>query len=316
MSCKTVKIRKPHNKNTENCYNLAPFRVNDKKLFVQPSTYEQWKGTIVMTAINEYFEEIIIKDDVLFDKPNDYGKLPDCEGFKLIYNTIFSLNNAKYWHHLVPRSSFIKLTDEECDRLLNGEREFVEKMIDTEISQIGASTYFVKTGSCSTKHDFSPQMVTSGKEALNHLLLSDAVCRSLRNRKAQGIYITPWSYNISKDTEFRVFVRNDTVVGVSQQYLYKVYCMFSKYDPLAVITAFQKLWNSFSFSDKINNVLRCECTFDGYICCDDEGDITAHLIEINGAGFGWGAPGSSLFEWETDPPPTCNEVPEYRYTVC
>lgn len=78
-----------------------------------------------------------------------------------------------------------------------------------------------------------------------------------------------------------------------------------RFQPEAIYQAVEKLCVS------IFAQLPADCRYDE--CCLDvwltevEGDISAHLIEINARG-GWGPAGSALYSWQRDPPNHQREV--------
>lgn len=235
---------------------------------------------------------------------------PDHEIYQIMYQANWAMSNAKSWYKLLPDANFFELTDEQCDLLLEHKFDSILDSLNKCMEEVKAP-YFVKTGACSTKQDMPPIPVYNAEEALRHLLSSENVKRSMRNRRAGGILIQPWTTKINPSCEFRIFVREGVVTGVSQQFLYEVHLVMSAED---VIRAFQNLWDI--FDAKLEEELKIkDAVFGGYITTDGEGEITAHLIEINTGAMGWGPAGSGLFCWIGDPPPHVDNPREFRVTV-
>lgn len=164
--------------------------------------------------------------------------------------------------------------------------------------------YFIKTQDTSTKKDYSPISINTPHEALIHILSSNECNRSLkRNNKKKYLLLSPWQEKLmSSDNEFRVFIIDAKVAGISQQNIYKISThMMNVWAYMAedIYVAVEKLYNN------IKNSLPYEYQYDE--CCLDiwieqiNENLIAHLIEINGRGR-WGSAGSSLFCWKYDPP--------------
>ena len=93
-----------------------------------------------------------------------------------------------------------------------------------------------------------------------------------------------WNYNISPDNEFRVFILDKEIKGISQQKLVPLNIKISTDD---IISSICKMWN-----EKKNKVKYNDCVIDCYIY-----ENIAHIIELNSGG-GWSTSGSALFNWE------------------
>lgn len=112
------------------------------------------------------------------------------------------------------------------------------------------------------------------------------------------IYVLPWK-DINPELEFRAFVYNKRLVGISQQHLYSKWKFDIEYIPdiVNIISEY--------FYSTVRDVVKLESyTID--ICLLDAGNnlsavklLYPYLIELNGFGADYSA-GSSLFNWNTD----------------
>lgn len=265
-----------------------------------------------------------------------------------LYEAIFRLSREYYdpefwWHLKDPPALIVLLPPDTVTALATAvqARSFDSAAIHQIQSLIAAQLHlhfpppaagwFCKVNTMSTKRDAPVTAHATGPGISPHdvardmvlaLLASPAIVRDLH--RVTKILICPWDARIAEHNEFRVFTRRSRVVGVSQQSLYHVNFMMGQWARCAadVVAAFEKLWQRCVAALAEKHMRYDECTFDGYITTDgqegeeeEEGELTAHLIEINSGAFGWGPAGASLFEWRHDPPPQLGEEPEFRYTV-
>lgn len=113
------------------------------------------------------------------------------------------------------------------------------------------------------------------------------------------LYLLPW---VNIQLEFRVFVHQGTVTGVSQQHWARVDERYSQHAAfLPGMLAFSR-----ACVTKLPPYLRLACTMD--VALTDAG---WYFIEPNGFGAPYAA-GSSLFHWERD---DLTRVQGYRYLV-
>lgn len=174
--------------------------------------------------------------------------------------------------------------------------------------------WFVKCGTCSTKHAYPPAPQHTGEEATSHLLGAKPVIHALARGTAECVMIRPWDSRVSDTNEVRVFARQGRVTGVSQQACYAesmpLLGMLSARD---VISAAQVCFDRLQAGLPVRHRFGFECTFDAFLVVDD-GGVRMELIEINSEAFGWGPAGASLFHWETDPPPRPDQAPVFYLT--
>jgi hypothetical protein len=156
----------------------------------------------------------------------------------------------------------------------------------------GQQELFIKTSAKSTKHDVRVQPVTDAEDALNYLLSSPTIQGVLaRSGETVEFLLRPWNYDVSDDNEIRVFIQNQQIRAISQQYIYKsspVLGMIMTGDPEALYDSIQKKWSEIQ---RLTNYE--DAVLDMYVTPDGE----VELIEVNCGGNGWGPAGSSLFTW-------------------
>jgi len=333
--------------NTNNHYHLAPFCSPDggRTLEILDETFEQWSRMDALDLLKPQFHTIV-SVRTLSQPISAGGKAPDW--FWRIYDAMLSRANASRWARCIPHAAIIELSPEQCVQLHTensgggapGQKpltEWLTVQIQALIDARGPlpSGYFVKCGTCSTKHEYLPQAVFSGREAVDHLLCATPVLKALKLGTAQCIMLRPFVCEINTHNELRVFVRKGLVTGVSQQACYTVVDVIHLLDPTALVKACQKCYDKFSEQLEERHQFLDECTFDAYFlsgAADREGadregadresanredadreDLQVFLIEINSGMFGWGPAGSSLFEWVSDPPPQAHEQPVFYY---
>lgn len=325
-------LYKIHNYNTNNYHNMAPFQFNNNSLIVQPSFYNKLKGTWLEGDLLKHFDNITTQEGIL------YGSIPETDNmseeeynkyFK-VYKSHLRWYDADKWYHILKRPSIIisynelerQVLHDISNRIICGgsinineiERNDLKDLIyklDDAIKKcnIGEGC-FVKLSGCSVKHDFSIAPIYSGIGCLEHLLPSK---RIFRNLDSYNILVQPWNDKIKIHSEFRVFIENNKVIGITQQSIYDVYqeCI-SVYRLMykEIIKMAQELWDS--IKDQLEYT---EATLDVWI--DNNNENQMELIEINTYGI-WTGAGSGWFDWESDFPvseniKTLDDVP-FRLT--
>ena len=297
--------------NDKNLEYLAPFWSDDgETLLILEEQYDGWSKTDALELLQKEFKKIekvktvkhLSKNILESEKPGWYYK---------VYNTILKRTEVNRWFHLIDKSMIVPI-----DNNLSNLAKNIEEALDKVNEDKSVDGWFVKSGSCSTKHDYPPEPVFSGIEAAQHLLGSTNVINSIKNDRTDYVLIKPWIKEVNDLNEIRVFVRENRVVGVSQQACYSGYSMILKLlDAKEVIDSAQKCYDDFNSKLENKYKFNYECTFDAYISTDtNTGDITVHLIEINGEMFGWGPSGASLFSWVFNPPPKVNEAAKFLVT--
>jgi len=329
-----IKYNAKNNKkhNTNNIFKYAPFIIKEggdkedtQKIVVLDYHfyYSEVEESWFLEELEKLFKvEIGQKNEkIVYGDTMEEGDEP-CEDFFLIYRLHLTWHNAdKWWNILEDPKDFIIIDKKYKDTLKELSNNLIlmsnKVVTDEDLVNLGSfakdleeaiskiitkeNGCFVKSSQHSTKHDFPPQEVFNASEAIQHLFSSMTIGADLSSKHdmTYGILVKRWDPRISKDNEFRLFIENNKVIGVSQQSLYN-YCprmMYVwKHMPDQIFESFQKLWDS--VYEKLGNKYKYKnVSADAWL--DD--NYVGHLIEINGIGL-WGPAGSSLFEWEHDPP--------------
>lgn len=295
--------------NDGNHPDMAPFWSPDdgKTLWVEQEQYDAWAKTDALDLIRgQGYDTIEPKKTVphlLSDSDLDSGDPP--EWFYAVYRAINSRGNARRWWSLVEGGALVPLAaDDTISATL------IQEAMDAAPCA-PEHGWFVKCGTCSTKHHYPPVPVFSGIEAADHLNGALSVQRSLHRKTAECVLLRPWDPQINDVSEVRVFVRQQRVVGVSQQACYMIVPFMTVWPEDDMVAAFQRLYDDMRTRLPPERRFDHECTFDGYFSTDTDGNLTGHLIEINGEAFGWGPAGASLFHWRYNPPPQAHEEPEF-----
>jgi hypothetical protein len=296
--------------NDNNIPYLAPFWSEDgKTLEVEEEQYDAWCQTDAIELLSSQFDNIIkVKEVKHLPKDMLIAEAPDWY-FK-VYNTILSRAYAERWFQLIPDAIVVPIPSNndttDTTKLAHDIQEAIEK---SGIKPEGG--WFAKCSTCSTKHNYPPDPVFSGAEAVQHLMGSNQVLLAIEQGKATHVMLRPWLQNIEKNNELRVFVRKGKVVGASQQACYGACAILTMFNEDDVINGCQKCYDDFNKKLPEKKRFNHECTFDAFISTDSEGEVDVNLIEINSEMFGWGPAGASLFSWIYNPPPQPDESPKF-----
>ncbi len=302
------------NYNNNNFHHLAPFR------FV---TSRSSNDTIILDSLfynkikQSWFEDelkskfiIQHEDNILFEStPNN-----DHEEFWFVYNTMINWYDAQFWAHcndskiitLSPLELFelkqLCIVYDQMNIMLlqNLSAEFRARLA-SYVTDNPIDGYFVKLGLSSTKHDFAPYPVHTIDGILAQIIESQKLRNIIYSTSTLPctIILTPWDTDITMGNEFRVFVEDGKVVGMSQQSLYDVHPM-AKYciqNTDEILSRVQMLWDNI-YCQLGNKFKYIDAVLDIYITTES---LVPKLIEINPIGV-WGPAGSGLFCWCTDPP--------------
>lgn len=177
-----------------------------------------------------------------------------------------------------------------CDR--------IQQAIDNTLKHPDAQCkdgVFIKLANFSPKKTTSPYPITTVDETLKYLLSSPRCQAGLGCR---AIMVRPWEPAAANfPNEFRAFIQDNQLVGISQQNIYNCYpAMASVYSKMGgyIADQIQKMWD---MQIKPNTDYR-DGTLDVY--CDPDNEAI-RLIEINPYGS-WSGAGAAWYEWITDPP--------------
>lgn len=319
--------------NDNNHASMAPFGSPDGggTLLVEPATYAAWAQTDELAIAEGLFERVAAQEGPLPAVSEDEWP----PWYAALYRAMSARANPQRWLAAVPGASFIAVTKEQAQELVAAALAALDAGAETVTvawlaakfqAAMDASAacdsgplehgWFVKSGSCSTKHQYAPAPVFSGAEAVDHLLQAFPVLAALKKGIADGFVLRPWCVDIHAGNEVRVFVRQRRVTGVSQQSCYspEAPSVIHLFPAPAVVEACQRCFTATEAVLLPAHSFRHQCTFDAYLVTDAEGELEARLIEINSGMFGWGPAGASLFQWLDDPPPQPGEAPVV-YTV-
>jgi hypothetical protein len=188
----------------------------------------------------------------------------------LMHNWSYKLWDLSYGDNILipmPVEDFAKVFDGEVN-------EKVRKFVDALDRAIDGHKWFVKTSNRSPKDEKNPPIVQSGIEVLHMFANSERIADdifSVANRKP--FYTVLRSVrNIPPPLEFRCFVRNRNLIGITQYFYDKVF----KYSDHALAEIEAKIR---SFHEKVNKAFGARnYVFDVYFSGDLK-DIT--LIEVN-----------------------------------
>jgi len=194
--------------------------------------------------------------------------------------------------HITPeiKHALIELYESKCNnnklsnnKLINTFKQQIEKNIDP------CTKYFIKLSGTSGKNEKSINMFDNADEILKHLvsvkLFVDQEYK--RTDKETYLILVKWDDKIDLRYEFRIFVVNNKITGISQQS--KKLFNYSQEE----LETIEKALNNISF---INELPYDTCILDVYI---DMENCICNLIEINPFGAHCGA-GASLFKWDDD----------------
>jgi hypothetical protein len=311
--------------NNNNIHADAPFTFDDDTVIIDHKYYNKIKGSWLEDKIKEKYD-IQIGEENMDIK---YGKeSKGDEKFMYIYNMMLFWYDAHHWADTSEEIRSISLTKsdmEELRKLCEVYDKFkicliqnlsisLQNRLATLFEIPSTDGYFIKTGISSVKHDFRPYKVHNVLEGITQLLESKKIRVMWMDTHPlipiQSIVLTKWKENIEPYNEFRVFVENGEIIGISQQCIYEIYpeIRYLVNDPEDFYSRAQNLWNNiygvlgekFKYKDAVLDI---------YVDTET-GDH--HLIEINAIG-GWGPAGSALYNWVEEPPSKNNK--EIRLTI-
>src|SRR5690606_2647485 len=148
------------------------------------------------------------------------------DNYKIVRNIVFDWTSAENWYHVLEGDkALIKLTPEESSFIIDNvkNQKFIDRL-NIEIRKVGRPV-FAKLEQCSTKQDFTPREIFNADDLINQFNRSGRCIQQLTlpYKKEHYILITRYNENIKPENEFRVFIDNKKISGISQQHLYDVY---------------------------------------------------------------------------------------------
>lgn len=273
-----------------------------------------------MYIIENFDSRYVIKNDkIRFNienikpKPLDYNiKINLCnlnnwiDKFNRKYKTFTILKDDVEWllkaqklYHL--NGKFSSMYNDEID-------DFVNKY--NKIFPIN-DNYFVRAEGVSLKyglHGVGPY--TSMKQIVESIISTPYYHSCLHENNDCKLYLFDWIYNLSYFLEFRIFIFNNKITGISQQHLYKsnvVLNSYSKNDFYDIIDKIKNYYYEY-LQEKLDYL-------DSYTIDLSFIDNEPYFIEVNPFGSNYSA-GSSLFHWILDEKLLYNtdNIIYFRYT--
>ena len=310
--------------NQNNIKELTPFRayIEDEIIGILTFTHNNlyilesfWnklsKHPSAIKHIHTYYSKIniiIVGDDNYFTETNIPGVIDDEAGYWTVYRAWCQMYNADKWFHVFGNLATLVPVSSECQKLLLGQRTLTPELeqhpavagliaeLGQQITRLqetsGSTELFIKTSAKSTKHDIPVQPITNAHEALGYLLPSPTIQGVLARDEPVELLIRPWQSEVSNDNEIRVFIQDNKIKAVNQQYLYSsspVLGMIFRYSAADILEQIREWW----YSTGVQQLGYQDAVLDMYITPDSK----VELIEINCGGNGWGPAGSSLFTW-------------------
>jgi hypothetical protein len=151
--------------------------------------------------------------------------------------------------------------------------------------------YFVRLSGTSGKNEKSVKYFTNSEDIIQHLSsVKLFIEQEYKRDKPTYLILSKWNDSIDLKYEFRLFIFNKKITGISQQS--KKLFNFTQ-DELNQI---EQILNKFVESKLINFLSYDTCILDTYVDMDNS---LLNIIEINPFGAHCGA-GSSLFQWDKD----------------
>jgi hypothetical protein len=301
-------IKDIEGRNDNNHWEMAPFTFIDNKLVFDSKLWGKLDNTWLKEQILNKFSDVVLQNGVL-------NKNRPCDNYWILYNLFNNWTSGEKWYNLVPRGKIVEIPIDELPALINISTRLILcggsiirpetllipktlELLKTVFDVPAEDGYFIKTEHCSVKKDYKPHSVYTPLEALEHILGSRNCASLLISKHQHYLLLSPWIPVLEPlHNEFRAFVKDGIVTGISQQVIYKV--------SNVMLSVWSKRAEEIYLAvDKLKDIIEEACNYDEYIIdlwISGEDDLTANLIEINGRG-GWGPAGASLFSWQFDPP--------------
>jgi len=324
--------------NQNNIQELTPFRAYQNKGSItgdsNPSGFPVlyvldtfWNKLRRMPSALKHIHSYYARDDITivfneYEFPVSpytikYPKTGDDEnGYWQVYRAWCQMYNADKWFQVFANLAALVPVSEECQKLLLGQRKLTPSLeqhpaVSALLAELGQqiirlqeisghAELFIKTSAKSTKHDIPVQPITNAREALGYLLPSPTIQGVLARGEPVELLIRPWQTDVNNDNEIRVFIQDNQIKAVSQQYIYSsspVLGIIFRYSAADILDQIREWW----YSTEVQQLGYQDAVLDMYITPDSR----IELIEINCGGNGWGPAGSSLFTWSE-----INSIPE------
>lgn len=209
-----------------------------------------------------------------------------------------------YIHILGREYTFIDLSCDDCNIILKAcasgvitlnPPKMYQEDLDTIAKKINLpfDTCFVRLERCSLKDScYGTGHYITSIDIINALCTSyrcyNYIKKCLMKQTPIRLYIMPWVPNVREENEFRVFVCNQTITGISQYNIYKA-SLFIQLDWVKILYKLNHLVSHISKNTTLTSYTMDICQVDDEIL----------LLELNSFGANMAA-GSCLFNWIDD----------------
>ena len=302
--------------NSNNHKNYCPYYTANYKTYIDKSWFESLCSHIkneIVKAIDD--ENIIFTEIKMPHSYNDDSKIYtaylNCFDYQIYYdsnNNFMAKNvkiikidkNTKNLLAKITRRRLLTLTDlnmsdwEDLENL----KSIIEKNIEQN------EYYFVRVSYGSGKHDQEIKPLENSDDILNYLTFSEKLYLDYNENKDTYLMIMDYNFKIDKYGEFRVFIHNSKVTGISQSYCYD-YINYSDFmiQKIIKIIMDSKFWETLLYKSFVADIW--------IDTCNDK----LLLIECNPF-YAFSATGSALFHWIDDYKVLYEqEESEFRYIV-
>lgn len=308
-------IEDSSDKNTNNMKEYYPFvfqnntwKVDNKWLSITHPTIQQ---------LFLFYENLKLED---FKYPHEPPTKQEDIECKKIYWKHTEIFNYDIWyrenHPFAQKSILYRLNPSDhkllikigTRRMLTGgnlnesDKEDLENLVNDLNKLINNKPSFLKLATVSPKYEVEIKPILDSLDFLDAVTWDQRCVSSLEQYPSMSIIIKEWM-DMDPKWEFRVFVWDSKITGISQQFLYHTF----EYE----MDILEKFYNKLLSSDIVSSVPYKEATLDIYFDTEKE---KIFLIECNPFGA-WSPAGSSLFEWRNDYDVLhgcCTDVPPLR----
>ncbi len=269
-----LKLVKPCNTNHTTYYNLAPFRVDNKYVYI----------THLFAYEEQWFIQLLQQHNYNLIFTHSLPNIPLNDDWWNIYDLYLSSFFADKW---------IRASDYKTNACI---------ITKNDLAQFGIKDhkYFIKTTAFSPKlsSNIRPIYFRNNKQFYDDVieyLYSCENSRCYKYKHISDIFIQNWIDEIDISRELRVFVRNKKICAISQQD--KVEHVFMQYIANDHVNIYDKCDSLLKYVLEHSDIEYTSCILDIYI----DNDMEPHLIEVNPSHV-WTGAGCALFNWITDIP--------------
>lgn len=293
-----------HKCNNKNIHEYSPYIVTDNENIIDKEWWNSLTSYCQQLIQNRTNNNFILKD---IDIPHDFQFDNKDKFLTTIYRCYIDSFDYNIWYpYLIdanipntPSDVILIPINKECKRIFvefyNNTNQYDSPYIN-ELKQClfdnieENKEYFVRLSGTSGKNEKSVRPFSNVDDIISHIssvkLFVDQEYR--REEKDTCLILIPWNTCIDARYEFRIFVVNGKLTGISQQYSDELY-QYSGDELDSIIHAITNI-------PFLNNL--CYKTFIGDVYVDIN-DKVCYLIELNPFGAHCGA-GSALFNWIED----------------